>query len=29
LWIEQKNAELADEPLQLSFGPQLKAEALN
>jgi hypothetical protein len=29
LWIEQKNQELADQPLELSFGPQLKAEALS
>lgn len=29
LWIEQKNQELADQPLDLSFGPQLKAEALS
>lgn len=29
LWIEQKNQELADQPIQLAFGPQLKAEALN
>lgn len=29
LWVEQKNQELADQSLDLSFGPQLKAEALN
>lgn len=29
LWIEQKNTELSADPLPLSFGPQLKAEAVN
>jgi hypothetical protein len=29
LWVEQKNTELAADPLPLSFGPQLKAEATN
>jgi hypothetical protein len=29
LWIEQKNQDLEQQPIDLAFGPQLKAEALD